>query len=211
VSSGISFRDLCTEDTERLRINNHLMTAHPKNSNHKIYSSLAFRLGEIVDQYEKLNLPEEKNYLTTLYICALQNLLTQFCEVNKNANSMGNSRLPIWGIDETQVSKFPSDRIKCLGEVLCNIRDVLSHPFAEVDHLAYESKDENGTIVSYEFSRKKNFRVTVPVENLKTLIHSLVDFLKSGGADPIRLLGRNPASDSITDASVNLDQYLYEK
>jgi len=45
----------------------------------QIYADIAYRLGRVVIQYERLNLDEEK-FQPSLYIAVLQNLLTNCCE-----------------------------------------------------------------------------------------------------------------------------------
>ncbi len=147
------------------------------NSYGKIYSDFAYRLGVIVQQYDGFELNEEEKFETTLYVCVLQSLSAQFCSIPKEENTIAFIKLPIWGLDESQISKFPADKEANLGNVLINIRDALCHPVAEENYLVYDSNSKNGKISDYEFMRKKNFKVTIPVKNLKTLVIELSKYL----------------------------------
>ena len=169
------------------------MGEHQKNSKNKIYSSFACRLGKIVKQYDELQLEESEKYETTLYICVLQNLLTQFHEVvetgknseakkatlNKNA---WDECLPFWGIENRHLDKVSQGKNLKVKEVLSEIRHILSHPLSESDGLVYESISPAGKIDKYEFVRKNQqkhviFCIALPIDNLRNLVIELSNYL----------------------------------
>ena len=76
----------------------------PKN---QIYADIAFRLGRIVTQYEKMTTDEEK-FEATLYLTVLQNLMTNSNEYvrqmtrSARKNSIFNKEITysIWGLND---------------------------------------------------------------------------------------------------------------
>jgi hypothetical protein len=155
------------------------MAKYQKNLNGKIYSDFAYRLGVIVQQYEGFEIKEEDKFESTLYVCALQSLSAQFCEFRGEKNTIASSELPVWGLESAQISKFPKDREINLKNVLINIRDALCHPVADENYLLYDSTSENGKISEYEFVRSKNFRITIPAKNIRTLVLELSQYLSA--------------------------------
>ncbi len=157
------------------------MGKYKPNSYGKIYSDFARRLGKIVLQYEELivkrnndfEIKEEEEFESTLYVCALQSLSAQFCEFKGEKNTVAGSELPIWGLEAAQISEFPKDKELNLRHVLVNIRDALCHPLSDENYLLYDSSSKDEKISEYQFVRSKNFRITIPVENIRTLVLEL--------------------------------------
>ena len=155
------------------------MGTHTKNSKQRIYSSFACRLGKIIKQYEELKLEEGKKYETTLYVCVLQNLVTQFRALSRAENSMIDTPLPIWGLESSQISRFPNpENSLTLSRVITHIRDALSHPWSD-NRFVYEDTTENGTITGYTFQKPREFKITIPIENLRILVFELSHYLSA--------------------------------
>ena len=93
----------------------------------KIYSDLARRLGIIAKQYDELKIDDEDKYESTLYICILQNLLTQFDEIRERTTRGGKEtfhvepvweeNIPFWGIELLDV-KIPNKASIKIGFIL---------------------------------------------------------------------------------------------
>lgn len=164
-----------------------------KNSYGKIYSDFAGRLGRIVLQYEEIivrqnyefEIKEEEKFESTLYVCVLQSLSSQFRALTEGENPLRDSPLPFWGLDESQISKFPNNEEINLGRVIQYIRDTLSHPWTD-NRFVYEDTNENGIITGYTFQKNKKFKITIPVNDLRTLISELSNFLKKQGGESNR-------------------------
>lgn len=155
------------------------MGTHTRNTRGKVYSSFAYRLGVIVKQYEMFQIETSKKYETTLLVCVLQNLSTQFRVLSKKHNPEIETPLPIWGLELSQISKPPNKSNITLCQVIKYIRDALSHPF-DNEHFVYEDIDnENGEIISYTFQKTREFKVTIPIENLRTLVFELSNYLSA--------------------------------
>lgn len=104
----------------------------PKN---QIYADMAYRLGRIVTQYEKLTTIEEK-FEATLYITVLQNLMTYCNEYvrlmtdSKRRNSIFNQEVSesIWGIDDRCWIKHTFNEKPTLENFITRIRNSVCHP-----------------------------------------------------------------------------------
>ncbi len=104
----------------------------PKN---QIYADLAYRLGKIVTQYEKMIVNEEK-FEATLYIAILQNLMTNSNEyvrqmtkgARKESIFKKNISKPIWGIDDNCWVKNTFEEEHNLQNFITRIRNSVSHP-----------------------------------------------------------------------------------
>lgn len=104
----------------------------PKN---QIYADIAFRLGRIVTQYEKMTTDEEK-FEATLYLTVLQNLMTNSNEYvrqmtrSARKNSIFNKELSesIWGIDDKCWIKHTFNENPTLENFITRIRNSVSHP-----------------------------------------------------------------------------------
>lgn len=104
----------------------------PKN---QIYADLAYRLGKIVSQYEKMNVDEEK-FEASLYLAILQNLMTNSNEyVREMTRSIRKSSIfnknisdSIWGIDESCWVKNTFNEEHNLQNFITRIRNSVSHP-----------------------------------------------------------------------------------
>ena len=164
----------------------------------KIYSDFAYRLGVVVQQYELLNLDssnceldDTNKYESTLYICVLQSLLTQFAEVKKWAANKKSSKdfdlKPVWDEDisywriEVSSIKISEGEDLTIGYLLGQIRHVLSHPLPVSDGMEYDTENENGMIVKYNFRRRDHgnltFSATFSSSALKELIAKLSEYL----------------------------------
>jgi len=128
----------------------------------QIYADIAYRLGRIITQYEKLNL-SEKEFEATLYIAVLQNLLTNCSE---HTQGMMQSRIFLkdiesvdWGLKESCWVKntYKEDRI--MKNFIQRLRNAMSHP-TEADlrneggclSTGYTTlKDNSGIIKKFKF------------------------------------------------------------
>jgi len=104
----------------------------------RIQADIAYRLGWIAHQYSTLNLPESKNYSSTLDICILQNLLTNCVELIKamSEKELKNilfkrriSHEPFWSlvIDDIRQNTFQEEP-PTVRDILWHLRNSLSHP-----------------------------------------------------------------------------------
>lgn len=104
----------------------------PKN---QIYADIAFRLGRILTQYEKMTTDEEK-FEATLYLTVLQNLMTNSNEyvrqMTKSArrNSIFNKEISesIWEVDDKCWIKHTFNEKPTLQNFITRIRNSVSHP-----------------------------------------------------------------------------------
>lgn len=104
----------------------------PKN---QIYADIAFRLGRIVTQYEKMNAEGEK-FEATLYLAVLQNLMTNSNEYvrqmtrSARRNSIFNKNISesIWGIDDRCWIENTFQEKLTLQNFITRIRNSVSHP-----------------------------------------------------------------------------------
>jgi hypothetical protein len=168
-----------------------------KNSYGKIYSDLSARLWKITEHYDLLQIENEYKYESTLHICILQNLLTQFNEVMKWKNGRGGgdfkvepvweNTLPFGGLNSENVRLPQVDNLK-VGFVLEELRNILSHPFPLSSGLEYTSDSENGLITSYSFigtntqTNVQTFLVVLTPQEIRVLVFELSKYL-SGIAD----------------------------
>ena len=154
----------------------------PKN---QIYADLAFRLGRIVTQYEKMNV-NEKKFEATLYIAVLQNLMTNSNEYVRQMTradrikSIFNKNISdsIWGIDETCWYKNTFNEELTLQNFITRIRNSVSHPnnidvISEFPSTGFSTiKDETGIIKKFRFinspdtkNNRQKFRSKNELEN----------------------------------------------
>lgn len=190
-----------------MRLRFRYMVEHIKNSYGKIYSDFAKKLGIISKQYALLKienrdiqgtcLENENKYETTLNICILQNLLTQFNEVKKWKEGRGGNnfkveciwenKLPFGGIKKEDVN-LSNNNDPEVGIVLDKLRHILSHPFPNSSGLEYTSESEGGNISSYSFietdtTREKVFSVTLTPEQIRDLLLKLSEYLGTIASD----------------------------
>lgn len=129
----------------------------------QIYSDFAYRLGQIIEQYDKIK--NEEKFESTLYIVVLQSLLTIFNEKAKIKrkrelnNSIFNKSLSDlnWGIEESCWINNSYVGENSLLNLLFHIRNALSHPTlifnnVEIKSTGYTTiKDGGGIIKKYRF------------------------------------------------------------
>jgi hypothetical protein len=139
-----------------------------RDSKNQILADFAFRTGTILCQYEKLKLPFDEKFESTLYIIALQSLLTQ-CQELYRAMKKADQRKEflgrnlseepeLWGLHKglIKIDSFGKEPIT-FDIVLTHIRDALSHPTAldldsEFPSTGYTTiVDKSGIIKAYCF------------------------------------------------------------
>ncbi|MBN2863715.1 MAG: hypothetical protein JXN62_11160 [Bacteroidales bacterium] len=106
-----------------------------RNPENQIYADLAYRLGRIVNQYEK-SVPDNEKFEATLYIAILQNLITNSNEYvrqmtkSTRRNSIFKQKVTesIWGIDEKCWVKNTFNEELTLQNFITRIRNSVSHP-----------------------------------------------------------------------------------
>jgi len=104
----------------------------PKN---QIYADLAYRMGKIVIEYEKISVVEEK-YEATLYIAVLQNLMTNCNEhVRQMTSSNRNDSIfkkdiefARWGLKKNCWLKNTFNEELNLQNFIARMRNSISHP-----------------------------------------------------------------------------------
>ncbi len=167
------------------------MGKYYKNNYGKIYSDLAGRLGVIAQQYDSLQIEDKYKYESTLYICILQTLLTQFNEIKNEIEEGKNNDFAIekiwtedwdyWKIDTTTLNSSKNNDLK-IDYVLENLRHILSHPHPISQNIGYESTDENDKIAEYKFYRVHKgdvFSMEMPTLSLKILVERLSEYLSN--------------------------------
>lgn len=115
----------------------------PKN---QIYADLAYRLGRIIVQYEKISIREEK-FETTLYIAVLQSLMTNCCEyVRQMIREKKNDpifkkeiELATWGLMKNCWVKNSFNEELNLENFITRMRNSVSHPTIIDINSAYPS------------------------------------------------------------------------
>lgn len=168
------------------------MGKYSVNSYGKIYSDLAGRLWKITEHYDSLEIDNHLKYESTLYICILQNLLTQFNEIKNWKEGRGKETfdvkniwenvLPFGGIKSKNVVLPKDDNLK-IGFVLDKLRHILSHPFPYSSGLEYTSESIEGIISSYTFietntqTGEQVFLVILTPEELRGLLFELSSYL----------------------------------
>jgi hypothetical protein len=140
----------------------------PKN---QIYAHIAFRLGKIVTQYEKVVIEEEK-FEATLYLTVLQNLLTNSNEYirqmprshRKNSQFGKHISDSIWGIDDKCWIENTFDEKHTLQNFINRMRHAISHPTetnvkSEFPSTGYTTiKDKSGIIKKFIFINSPDTR-----------------------------------------------------
>jgi hypothetical protein len=131
----------------------------PKN---QIYADLAYRIGKVVCQYERLELQEEK-FEATLCIAALQHLLTS-CQEYVNNMTKPQQKGSIfakqfsktdWGINNSTWGMMHFNEKKTLQNYIRVIRNAMSHP-TETD-IAKELPSTGFSTVADESGRINKF------------------------------------------------------
>lgn len=157
-----------------------------RDNNNQIYADVAYRLGKIINQYEKIFADEEK-FESTLYLAFLQNLLTQSSEYFRSMihiedrNPIFNKELDhisTWGItNKCYIKNTYSGKIY-LRNFIQNIRNALSHPTnldlsSNFPSTGYSTiKNNSGSIAKYCFvdspdskkNRPKTFQTKGEIE-----------------------------------------------
>ena len=104
----------------------------PKN---QVYADIAYRLGKIIVQYERINNNEEK-FEATLYLAVLQNLMTNCREYIKNMTGSEIFKSDVefvnWGLKKDCWVKNTFNEELNLGNFITRIRNSVSHP-TEID------------------------------------------------------------------------------
>jgi hypothetical protein len=99
----------------------------------QIYADIAYRLGRIVIQYEKMSLEEEK-FQPSLYIAVLQNLLTNCCEhvrqITRQHNFIFQQDIETvgWGLNKGCWVENKYEEVWNLENFIKRLRNALSHP-----------------------------------------------------------------------------------
>jgi len=155
----------------------------PKN---QIYADLAYRMGKIVVQYEKLNIGEEK-FEATLYLAVLQNLMTNCNEhIRQMTRSVRNDsifkkgiELVNWGLEKNCWAINTFEEEHNLQNFIARIRNSVSHPTnidldSEFPSTGFSTiKDETRVIKKFRFvnspdtrnNRQKYFTSIAEIEN----------------------------------------------
>ena len=146
----------------------------------QIYADIAYRLGKIVTQYEKLSVNEEK-FEATLYVAILQNLLTTCSELLKHMTQMTRQSDSIfqkdiesvgWGLQKSCWVKNKYEEDLIMENFIKRVRNSISHPTETKIEEDYPStgyttiKDDSGIIKKFRFidspdtkrNRKRSFR-----------------------------------------------------
>ena len=128
----------------------------------QIYADIAYRLGKIVTQYEKLSVNEEK-FEATLTIAVLQNLLTNCSEHVKQMIPRSGSIFQEdiesvgWGLLETCWVENTYEEDLILENFIKRVRNAISHPTELNVERNYPStgyttlKDNSGVIKTFQF------------------------------------------------------------
>ena len=142
----------------------------------QIYADIAYRLGKIVTQYEKMSVNEQK-FEATHSIVVLQNLLTNCSEHIKNMTSycsifqkdIGSVG---WGLKEDCWDENTYNEDLILGNFIKRVRNAISHPTElnierDFPSTGYTTlRDASGVIKTFQFidspdtkwNRQKSFR-----------------------------------------------------
>ena len=167
----------------------------PRDENDQIHSQFAFRIGKIVEQYEGLQLPEDGKFEVTLYIIALQSLLTQLQEKHDAIRDVAKkSKLDqpvpassdLWGINNKLIQKntFEENPLTYF-KLLTHIRHALSHPTKQLqdNSTGYTTtgNDPSKRIEGFRFvhapNPNNNFCIEIDVKTIRELVLGLSDFL----------------------------------
>ena len=147
----------------------------------QIYADIAYRLGRIVTQYERVSINEEK-FEATLYIAVLQNLLTNCSEhlkqmtqqlFQKDIESVG------WGLNRSCWIENKYEEELILENFIKRLRNAISHPTEIRDERDFPStgyttrKDDSGIIKRFRFidspdtkwNRQSGFRTEQEIQD----------------------------------------------
>jgi hypothetical protein len=167
-----------------------------------IQSDLAYRLGKIIQQYDQAYpIESDKNYNSSLYLSALQTLLTTCNELIHNNDfefpykeSFYNISTSIaernqFGLHRRMIveNTFGSGTPKC-SVFLNHLRNAMSHPTitdheSEYATTGYTSIDEGSVITKYLFVNRSDkypdriIKIVLTVEELRSLTLALSKFL----------------------------------
>ncbi|MBN2570580.1 MAG: hypothetical protein JXA68_00510 [Ignavibacteriales bacterium] len=152
----------------------------PKN---QIYADLAYRLGRIIVQYEKL-VVKEKKYEATLYIAVLQNLMTNCNEYvrqmirSERKKSIFNQEISKsgWGIDKKCWIKNTFNEEDSLQNFIIHIRNSVSHP-KNID-IKSDKPSTGFTTIENKSGNIKMFRFIDSPDVIE--INRLKEFTKNG-------------------------------
>lgn len=180
-----------------------------RNPENQIYADLAYRMGRIIVQYEKMSIEDEK-FEATLYIAVLQNIMTICREHVKGMFAYGckdqifNRKIKntIWGVSENCWVKNTFNERRTLEKLITHIRNSLSHPTnidikGDFPSTGFTTiKDSSGVINAFRFidspdtenNRQNNmplFRISIidfTIDQLGEFVKELVNYL----AQPIQ-------------------------
>jgi hypothetical protein len=157
----------------------------PKN---QIYADLAYRMGRVVVQYEKMNTDEEK-FESSLCLAVLQNLLTNSNEYvrkmvkSERENSIFRQAIDLsgWGLNKECWVKNTFNEERNLQNFVERVRNSVSHP-NEIDvESRYPStgfttiKDDSGIVKKFRFinspDSKKNRQKLLTMKAIEDTIY----------------------------------------
>lgn len=169
---------------------------HPRDENNQIHTEFARRIGKIVRQYEKLELPEDEIFEITLNLIALQSLLAQ-CKELYDSNKLEhkeksildkpvNSSSGIGGIHEKLIKEntFAEEPFTYF-KLLVHIRHALSHPTDQLESYSTgyttTGNDPSKKIEAFRLvhapDKNRVFIIEIPVQIIHDLVLGLSDFL----------------------------------
>jgi hypothetical protein len=137
--------------------------------NGQIQADIAYRLGKIIVQYERMNFQFQENFDSTLHIATLQNVLTSCVELFNNLKELPkyNDLYSIKGksindncfieLKESMIIKNTFNNIITIDWLLRCLRNSLSHPtFIDIDSITPSTgyttiPDGSGIIKKYLF------------------------------------------------------------
>lgn len=108
-----------------------------EDNKHRIQADMAYRIGMISLQYEKLSLAEDKQFPDTLNLCLLQNLLTGCRELiaamtQENGEELGLkiplSEMSEWGLDAVEIHNDSFEGNLLVEILISHLRNAMSHP-----------------------------------------------------------------------------------
>lgn len=110
-----------------------------RDENDQIRADFSWRIGQLVSQYENSENQVDNQFEVTLYVIALQSLVTQFQEFYRamsksdqnNFDVSEYNTLKYWEISEELIEKDTfGEKPLTFYKVFCHIRNALSHPTA---------------------------------------------------------------------------------
>ncbi|MCH7501610.1 MAG: hypothetical protein IH886_16695 [Nitrospinae bacterium] len=168
----------------------------PRDEDNQIFAKFTNRIEKIVLQYEKLELPKGEKFEVTLYIIALQSLLTQCIELHdpmekadgeKNILAKSVTAPPgLWGIHEELIKENTfNEKPFTYFKLLVHIRHALSHPTEQLKSYSTgyttTGDDPSEKIKAFRFvhvpDKNRVFIIEIPVKTIRELVLGLSDFL----------------------------------